>query len=543
MDLFAAETGIDPVEVRRRNLIPPFSEPFTTSIGTVYDVGDYEGALDRVLEAAELRRAAGRAAAPARRRRPGAARHRGQLLRRDHRTSVPRAAQEVARVGSHPDGGADRLHRHVAARPGPRHGLVDDRADRARASRWSRSTVVHGDTDLVPVGRRHLRARARCSRAAPRCSRSATELVDRPASSRPSCSRPTSPTWCSTGTRAASTSPARRRSVAWADLAAAAATDGDGPLDLEPSSAPGPTFPFGAHVAVVEVDTETGEVRLVRHVACDDAGTVLNPLLFDGQVHGGIAQGVAQALCGGVRLRRGRQPRHRQLRRLHVHLRGRAADFEVVHQETPTPYNPLGAKGVGESGTIGVDPGGAVGGRRRAHAVRGPPPRHAAHPRTGVARDPRSRCMSESEKSGPDYTGKVRVGHRRGVRHRARDRHGLRRRGRERCRCRHRPGRGRRHGEGDRGGRWCGHRGAVRRHEGGRPRARGRSGGRHLRRPRRRVQQCRRRVVGRRCRRRRRRRVRPDPPAQRQGRVAVDEARDPGDDRPRGWCHRQPRRR
>ena len=86
-----------------------------------------------------------------------------------------------------------------------------------------------------------------------------------------------------------------------------------------------PTFPFGAHLAVVEVDTETGRVELQRLVAVDDAGRILNPLLAEGQIHGGLAQGAAQALLEEVRYDDGRQPAHDELRRLRVHLRRRAA--------------------------------------------------------------------------------------------------------------------------------------------------------------------------------------------------------------------------
>jgi carbon-monoxide dehydrogenase large subunit len=128
-------------------------------------------------------------------------------------------------------------------------------------------------------------------------------------------------------------------------------------LDVEgPFVAPGPTFPFGAHVAVVEIDTETGMARLVRHVACDDAGTVLNPLLFDGQVHGGIAQGVAQALVEEYAYDEEGNPLTGNFADYTFVSAAELPSFEVVPMETPTPYNPLGAKGVGESGTIGSTP-------------------------------------------------------------------------------------------------------------------------------------------------------------------------------------------
>jgi aerobic carbon-monoxide dehydrogenase large subunit len=143
---------------------------------------------------------------------------------------------------------------------------------------------------------------------------------------------------------------------AWSELATVATEQGT-PLDIEDTfTAPGPTFPFGAHLAVVEVDMETGLVRLVRHVACDDAGTVLHPQIFEGQVHGGIAQGVAQALLEEFRYDDDGNPLTGNFADYSFISAAELPSFDVVHQETPTPYNPLGAKGVGESGTIGSTP-------------------------------------------------------------------------------------------------------------------------------------------------------------------------------------------
>jgi carbon-monoxide dehydrogenase large subunit len=118
----------------------------------------------------------------------------------------------------------------------------------------------------------------------------------------------------------------------------------------------GATFPSGAHVAVVEVDTETGKVEVVRFIACDDAGRILNPLLAEGQVHGGIAQGVAQALYEEVRYD---QQGNCLTGTLASYAMPSAADlpaFETVRTQTPSPLNPLGAKGIGESGAIGATP-------------------------------------------------------------------------------------------------------------------------------------------------------------------------------------------
>jgi carbon-monoxide dehydrogenase large subunit len=119
---------------------------------------------------------------------------------------------------------------------------------------------------------------------------------------------------------------------------------------------PGSTFPFGAHVAVVEVDRDTGHVDLIRHVAVDDCGRILNPALVRGQQHGGIAQGIAQALFEEVVFDEVGNPITGTLA---TYLMPSAADLprlETANTETSTDVNPLGAKGIGESGSIGSTP-------------------------------------------------------------------------------------------------------------------------------------------------------------------------------------------
>jgi carbon-monoxide dehydrogenase large subunit len=140
----------------------------------------------------------------------------------------------------------------------------------------------------------------------------------------------------------------------WAELAEAVP---DGGLKVEHRSAPpGPTFPFGAHVAVVEVDTETGAVRLERLVAVDDAGTILNPVLAEGQRHGGLAQGAAQALMEEFVYDADGNPLTANLADYAMISADVLPSFELETIETPTPHNLLGAKGIGESGTIGSTP-------------------------------------------------------------------------------------------------------------------------------------------------------------------------------------------
>ena len=142
----------------------------------------------------------------------------------------------------------------------------------------------------------------------------------------------------------------------WAELSTTASAEGDPLSVITDFQASTPTFPFGAHVAVVDVDTETGRVELRRHIAVDDAGRILNPLLAEGQRHGGIAQGRAQALLEEVRYDDDGNPVTSNLADYAFISAAELPSFELVTMETPTPVNPLGAKGIGESGTIGSTP-------------------------------------------------------------------------------------------------------------------------------------------------------------------------------------------
>jgi len=148
----------------------------------------------------------------------------------------------------------------------------------------------------------------------------------------------------------------------WAEVAAASAlADPLGPavtglVETSTFTTTSPTYPFGAHVAVVEVDTETGQVRLRQIVTCDDAGRLVNPLLVEGQRHGGIAQGVAQALLEEVRYDDDGNPVTSNLADYAMISAAELPSFDLVTMETPTTVNPLGAKGIGESGTIGSTP-------------------------------------------------------------------------------------------------------------------------------------------------------------------------------------------
>jgi carbon-monoxide dehydrogenase large subunit len=146
------------------------------------------------------------------------------------------------------------------------------------------------------------------------------------------------------------------RALSWAELAVAGEKQGTPLLAEQDFAQAGATFPFGAHVAVVEVDAETGLVRPLRHVAVDDCGRVLNPLLVTGQQHGGVAQGIGQALWEAVAYDPDGNPLTATLADYGLPSAAEFPSFEVSGTETPTPLNPLGAKGIGESGTVGSMP-------------------------------------------------------------------------------------------------------------------------------------------------------------------------------------------
>jgi carbon-monoxide dehydrogenase large subunit len=146
------------------------------------------------------------------------------------------------------------------------------------------------------------------------------------------------------------------RSLSWAELAEVAHERGTVLAAQNDFVPPGPTFPFGAHISVVEIDSETGQVRPLRHVAVDDAGKVLNPLLVGGQQHGGLAQGLSQALWEEFRYDEEGNPVTGNFASYAIPSAAETITYEASNTETPTPYNPLGAKGIGESATIGATP-------------------------------------------------------------------------------------------------------------------------------------------------------------------------------------------
>jgi carbon-monoxide dehydrogenase large subunit len=352
MDLFATEIGADPADVRRQNLLPPFTEPHQTKFGALYDTGDYVAALDKALDAAgypALR------AAQAERRASGDVRQLGigiasyvEITGMGDGPAQP--PEENATVEVHPDGTATIL---TGTSP---HGQGHATAWAMLASEElgipvDKITLKWGDTDLIPEGggtggsRSLQQGGAAVQQASKELievarERAAAELEANPAdlvfdAARSSFAVAGDPEAAVPLTKLAETERLVVRTV---------------------FSAPGATFPFGTHVAVAEVDTETGKPTLLRVITVDDAGVVLNPLLAEGQRHGGIAQGAAQAFLEEVVYDADGNPLTTSFADYPFLSATEVPSFELADMATPTTYNPLGVKGIGEAGTIGATP-------------------------------------------------------------------------------------------------------------------------------------------------------------------------------------------
>ena len=351
IDLFAAEIGMDPAEVRRKNLIAPDKFPYTTPTGATYDSGDYATALDKVLAAAgygELR------AEQARRRERGDVVQLGLgLASYVEITAADAAAGETARLEVHDDGKAT-VYTGSSAHGQGHHTAWAMLVEADLGIPMADVTVIHGDTDLIPdgVGTYASRSLQLGGVAVHQAALDVKDQARRVAADMLEAAEDDLELNTENGSWQVRGDPATGRS--WGDVAGHAGEDG---LVAFVRFAPGaPTFPFGTHLAVVEVDTETGKVQLTRHVTADDAGTVINPVLAEGQRHGGIAQGVAQALLEEFIYDADGNPLTGTLADYAAISAAELPSFELLQSETPTDINPLGAKGIGEAGTIGATP-------------------------------------------------------------------------------------------------------------------------------------------------------------------------------------------
>jgi len=356
MDLLAAELGMDPAEIRRRNLIPPDAFPYDTAVGTTYDVGDYERSLDEALRLSGYERL---------REEQAERRTRGDRVQLGIGLStyveITGFAREFGSVEVHQDGSATVLtgisphgQGHETSLAQIASGVLGIPMDRVR--------VLHSDTGVVPSGEGTYGSRSLQigGSAVWNASQAVMEKARRVAAHLLEVAEADV---VSHDDGRIGVAGAPDRALTWGELATAATEPPRLPEGLEPGLSASvkfkqrdSTFPFGAHVAVVEVDVETGDVRPVRHVAVDDCGRILNPLLVEGQVHGGLAQGIAQALYESVEFDELGTPLTSNLTAYLMPSAAELPGFVSSHTETPTPLNPLGAKGIGESATVGSTP-------------------------------------------------------------------------------------------------------------------------------------------------------------------------------------------
>ena len=384
MDLFAAELGLDPAEVRRRNLFPPDAFPLTTASGAGYDSGDYGRALDLALETAgyealrqeqERRRASGDTRALG----IGVSVYveitNGLVEPELGDVEITPEGEAVLRTGSFSHGqGHETTFAMIVA---DRLGLPVEAV-----------RVIKGDTDEVSQGTGTYGSKS--TQIGGAAARQAAEVVVERArvlaSEQLEASADDVVLDVERGGFHVVGSPTPV--LTWKELAAAAAAEGR-LAELRAAEifkAGAPTFPFGAHVAVVEVDTETGEVELRRLVAVDDAGNIVNPLIAEGQVHGGVAAGVGQALFEEFDVRRGGQSAHGIVPRVRVPVGGRAAGVGRRRDGDADAAQRARREGDRRVGHDRLHAGRAERGRGRARAVRRPARRDARERRARLAR-------------------------------------------------------------------------------------------------------------------------------------------------------------
>lgn len=377
VDHAALELGIDPIELRERNLLADDVFPYATLTGVSYDSGRYMLPLRTAADAVgyEALRAE-----QAERRARGDRSLLGIGVAAYVEITAGGGSTEFGSVEVHEDGSAT-VYAGTSA-----HGQGHQTSFAMLVSAQTgipvdRITLVDGDTDRVPSGggTGGSRSLQLGGSAVHRATEILVERARRAAASMLEADEADVVVDTAAGTIGVAGVPAS--ALTWAELSSAMAANaeqpsGSGDTDIDtdigagdPGSVDdtrltgefefdqgGATFPFGAHISVVEVDADTGSVRVVRHVAVDDCGTVLNPLLVEGQQHGGIAAGIGQALYEEIRYDADANPITSNFADYAVPSTAEFPMFEVHSTETPTPMNPLGAKGIGEAATIGATP-------------------------------------------------------------------------------------------------------------------------------------------------------------------------------------------
>ncbi len=368
MDRLADEIGMDPAELRRKNFIPPDAFPFATISGITYDSGDYVPALDRALEMADYKNfEKRRAEAKAR------GKFRGIGLssyveicglapsKANSALGVGWGGYESARIRVHPTGAVQVFTGTSPHGQGHETSWAQIAADAIGVSPDD-IEVRHGDTFESPgmgVGTFGSRSLAVGGIAVHNAAQKIREKV------------------IQIGAHLLEASPADivvqggkvfvkgvpEKSKAFGEITMAAYLASNLPEGMEPGleattyyDPPNFTFPFGTHVAEVEVDPETGSVEIIRYSACDDCGRQINPMIVEGQLHGGITQGIGQALYETAVYDANGQLLSGSMMEYHVPTAANVPPFALDHTVTLTKTNPLGVKGIGEAGTIASTP-------------------------------------------------------------------------------------------------------------------------------------------------------------------------------------------
>ncbi|MEK9965423.1 MAG: xanthine dehydrogenase family protein molybdopterin-binding subunit [Rhodospirillaceae bacterium] len=352
VDEAARETGHDPLALRRRNMIPPEAMPYETPVGRTYDSGEFEAVMDKTLALADWEGYAARQAESAAR---GLLRGRGIATYLECIGGFP---QEGARIEFAEDGGVDLVVATQSQGQGHETSFVQVIADRLDLP-FDKVRLRQGDSATAPLGIATIASRSMtmagsaivltCDAVIEKGRAAAAHLLE----------AATADIEFADGRfRVAGTD----REIALLDLAAQVRTlavEGvpDNLDSAEEFQAPDQYFPNGCHVCEIEIDPETGVTTIARYAAVDDCGRVINPPIVHGQVHGGVAQGIGQAMLEEIVY--DRATGQLLTGSFMDYTMPRATDvpsFDVDFHEVPSPANPLGAKGVGEAGITGALP-------------------------------------------------------------------------------------------------------------------------------------------------------------------------------------------
>jgi len=337
MDRFALALGIDPVDVRLRNVVAPDRFPYRTAVGSTYDSGEYARAINKVVESSRYR---------ALRSEQATRRARGDRTQigvgMACTTEITGGGEELAECRVNDDGTVDVIVGTSPHGQGHETTFAEIVMNELGIHR-DRIRILHSDTDLAPFGGGTIGSRSAQlgGSSAYGAARAAVEAARQVAADLLEANEADIEFDKAHGTFAVVGTPAR--SLAWADLGAIEAS--------HRFESPG-TFAFGACIAVIELDTETGCVRVREMHTVDDAGTILNHQIAEGQVHGGLGLAVGAALYEEMHYGNDGVPRTANFADYALVSSCEMPLFHTDGTETPSPYNPLGVKGIGESGTV-----------------------------------------------------------------------------------------------------------------------------------------------------------------------------------------------